>query len=65
VICYRLFEEDMAGLPLFLMENGYSRVSPSALGEWSSAAVETSENEQTPLVFVLDQIVDGLGLPTG
>jgi len=65
VICYRLFEEDMAGLPLFLMENGYSGVSQSVFGGWSPAAVETSENEQIPLVFVSDEIADRLGLLTG
>jgi len=64
VICYRLFEEDMAGLPAFLEENGYLLVSQEAFGGWSVAVIDTDVNERTPLVYVTQDIVDRYGLPT-
>lgn len=64
VICYRLFEEDMAGLPAFLEDIGYLLVSQDALGGWSSAAIDTDANERAPLVYVEQEIADRFGLPT-
>lgn len=63
VICYRLFEEDMAGLPAYLSELGFEKVTASVLGEWSVAAVDTDANGRTPWVFVSHGIVDRFNLP--
>lgn len=64
VICYRLFEEDMAGLPAFLEGDGYLLVSQEALGGWSTAAIDTDANERAPLVYVRQDIVGAFDLPT-
>jgi len=63
VVCYRLLEDDMAGLPAFLEGNGYLLVSQEALGEWATAAIDTDANERPPLVYVDQDIVTRLGLP--
>lgn len=64
VVCYRMFEDDMIGLLTFLGDSGFDMVSSSALGPWSKAAVETYVNDQRPMVFVSQEIVDRFGLPT-
>lgn len=63
VVCYRLFEEDMAGLTDFLNDSGFRSVSPEVLGPWSEAAVDTSANSQQPVVYASHDIIDRFGLP--
>ncbi|MBN1678534.1 MAG: glycosyltransferase family 39 protein [Candidatus Thermoplasmatota archaeon] len=63
IVCYRLWEEDMAGLTLFLRGHGFSLVLSTAIGEWSKAAIETYVNDDDPWVFVSEDIVDKFDLP--
>ena len=64
VICYRFFESDMSGVAFFLEDHDYGKVSGAFMGEWSRSAIETYENEQTPWVFVRDDIIALHDLPT-
>ncbi len=63
VICYRLFENDMAGLTDFLFDLGFSMVSHDAIGQWSKAAIETNANDEVPWVFVTQEMIDRFDLP--
>ena len=63
VFCYRFYEGDMSGLVPFLYDHGYSRISMAYMGEWSRSAVETNENDYTPIVFIRNDIVALYGLP--
>lgn len=62
VICYRLFEDDMAGLPGWLTGHGYVLVPQTEMGEWSSSAIDMGENEDIPSVYVLEDIAERFGL---
>jgi len=64
VWCYRFFDDDMNGVAFFLHYSDYIQVSSEYMGEWSSSAIETSENDQTPLVYVRADIVAAFGIPT-
>lgn len=64
VVCYRFFESDMFGVAFFLAEHNYSKISAAYMGEWSSSAVETHENDQRPMVFVREDIIERFDLPT-
>ncbi len=64
VVCYRLFEEDMAGLPGWLTGHGYVLVPQAEMGEWSSSAIDMGENEDVPSVYVLEDIAERFGLGT-
>ncbi len=64
VLCYRFFESDMDGLAPFLEEHDYDKVSAVFMGEWSRSAIETNENDQVPMVFVRNDIVELYDIPT-
>lgn len=64
VVCYRFFESDMNGLAFFLEEHNYSELPAAFMGKWSKSAVDTSENNLTPAVFVRNDIAEFYGLPT-
>ncbi|OGS44443.1 MAG: hypothetical protein A3K76_03525 [Euryarchaeota archaeon RBG_13_57_23] len=61
---YRFFESDLYGVSLFLVDHGYSRVSPSVMGEWTDSAFGFFENVNTPWVFVRNDIAEAFDLPT-
>lgn len=62
VVCYRLLEVDMAGLPGWLTGHGYVLVPGALMGEWSGSAIDMGENEATPSVYVLEDIAERFGL---
>jgi 4-amino-4-deoxy-L-arabinose transferase-like glycosyltransferase len=64
VVCYRLFEDDMSGLPGWLTGHGYVLVPQAEMGEWSSSAIDMGENEDIPSVYVLEDIAERFDLGT-
>lgn len=64
VLCYRFFESDMYGVAFFLEEHNYGKASAAFMGKWSTSAVETYENDQAPMVFVRNDIIELFDIPT-